>query len=178
MNTITGKNIILRPYQMEDAETILEGANNPTMRRLTGTQMTFTLEMTQGYVGRMMNPEDRLGYIIAEPQTSAPLGEVVVMDIDDENHSASIRIALFHEEDLNKGYGTEAMRLMVDEVFTKFNLHRLELDVFDFNPRAVRVYEKLGFKQEGVLRDTLFYDGEYHSTIIMSILEDEWRSQR
>lgn len=76
---------------------------------------------------------------------------------------------------INKGYGTEAMRLAVDYGFTHLNLHRIGLDVLDFNPRAIHVYEKIGFKQEGVLRDTLFYEGTFHSAILMGILEDEWR---
>jgi RimJ/RimL family protein N-acetyltransferase len=66
------------------------------------------------------------------------------------------------------------MRLMVNYGFKELNLHRIELDVFAFNTRAIRVYENIGFKREGLLRDTLFYDGEFHDTVLMSILEDDW----
>jgi RimJ/RimL family protein N-acetyltransferase len=173
---ITGEKIVLRPYRIEDAEAIYAGAMNPTMRRLTGTQMTFTLEQTRAYVERVQTADDRAAWIIAHPETLAPLGEVVIMDIDDTNRSAHLRIGMFHEEHLNKGYGTEAMRLAVDYGFTHLHLHRIELNVFEFNDRAIRVYEKIGFKREGVLRDVLLYEGEFHSAIIMSILEGEWQN--
>lgn len=174
---ITGQKIVLRPYRMDDAEAILYGASDPELRRLTGSHATFTLEQTQRYVERSMQPnDDRAGFIIAEPETMHPLGEVVILDIDSHNRSAGIRITLFHTDYLNKGYGSEAMRLMVDYGFRTLKLHRIMLEVFDFNPRAIKVYEKVGFQQEGVLRDALFYDGVYHSTIVMGILESEWQS--
>ena len=53
---------------------------------------------------------------------------------------------------------------------------RYELNVFSYNDRALHVYEKLGFKREGVQRDAFYYDHEYHSSILMSILEDEFRT--
>jgi RimJ/RimL family protein N-acetyltransferase len=174
MTTITGHRVVLRPYRQEDAEAIYQGATDPELRRLTGTHATFTREQVERYIARYDHPEDRVGFIIAHPETMVALGEVVVLDIDEDNHSAGIRIGLFHVDYLNKGYGSEAMRLMVDYAFRTLNLHRLELQVYDFNPRAIRVYEKIGFRREGVLRDALFYDGVYHSAIVMSILDGEW----
>ncbi len=69
-----------------------------------------------------------------------------------------------------KAYGTEAARLAVDYGLHTLNLHRIELEVYDFNPRARHVYEKIGFVVEGVRRDALLWDGEYHDAILMSIL--------
>ncbi len=102
-------------------------------------------------------------------------GEIVLMDIDADNRSASLRIALFRDEDFGKGYGTEALRLVLDHGFKTLNLHRIGLDVFAFNPRAIHVYEKLGFKHEGVQRNALFYDGAFHDSILLGILEHEWQ---
>ncbi len=174
--TISGGKIVLRPHRAADAEALHQAVNNPVMRRLTGTQATFTEEQLHHYLASFATSDSRVGFIIAQPETLAPLGEVVLTNIDPDNRSANIRISLFYEADLGKGYGTEAMRLAVDYGFKALKLHRISLDVFSFNPRAIRVYEKIGFKQEGVLRDTLFYDGEFHDEIIMSILEDEWPS--
>lgn len=172
--TIIGEKVTLRPYQPDDALPLYQGAMNPVLRRLTGTQASFTLEQVQTYVARQADAEDRAGFIIAKPDTLEAFGEVVINNLDDENRSANIRITLFSEDALGKGYGTEAMRLAVDYGFKTLKLHRISLDVFDFNPRAIRVYEKIGFRQEGVQRDTLFYDGEFHSSVMMAILENEW----
>jgi len=172
---LAGNKIVLRPFQAEDAELVYQATLDPVLRRLTGTQNTFTLEQVQAYVARYANnPEDRVGFIIAERETLKAVGEIVLLNIDPDNRSANIRIGLFRVADLDQGYGSEAMRLMVDYGFRTLKLHRIGLDVLDFNTRAVHVYEKIGFKQEGMLRDTLFYEGAYHSEILMGILESEW----
>jgi ribosomal-protein-alanine N-acetyltransferase len=56
-------------------------------------------------------------------------------------------------------------------------LHRIDLKVLEYNKRGIRCYEKCGFKLDGVLRDSAFIEGKYHSDLIMSILEDEWRNE-
>ena len=100
---------------------------------------------------------------------------ITIQDIDTMNRNANIRIALTNSSQ-NKGYGTEALQLMLDYGFGVLNLHRIELNVFSYNHRAMRVYEKVGFKQEGVQREALFYNHQYHDSILMSILEDEYRT--
>lgn len=57
------------------------------------------------------------------------------------------------------------------------NLHRIELNVFDYNERAIRCYEKVGFQREGVQRDALFYNHQYHDSILMSVLHHEYRDR-
>src|SRR5215207_1194559 len=176
MTIIKGEKIILRPYRLSDLEPLLEGANEPTGHKLTGTQTTFTRDDVERYLQRQIAADDdsRASFMIALPDDSRPVGEVVINQIDHVNNNANIRIAIFSPQDYGGGYGSEAMRLMVDYGFRTLKLHRIELDVFTFNPRAVHVYEKIGFKREGLLREVMFYDGEYHDAIIMSILEREW----
>lgn len=177
MTMIQGEKVTLRPYRMSDAEALLRSMDDTEINRLTGTHQTFTLEQIQRYIENFENADDRVGFIIADPQSDDldPLGEIVIMDIDTNNRSASIRIAMYSIERVNRGYGTEGMRLALNYGFTELNLHRISLEVYAFNPRAIHVYEKIGFKREGVLRDALFYEGAFHDAIMMAILEDEWQ---
>ena len=69
-------------------------------------------------------------------------------------------------------------RQVLGYAFEKMKLHRVELTVLDYNLRGIRCYEKCGFRREGVLRESAFIEGEYHSDIMMSILESEYRSMR
>lgn len=174
---IQGKKIILRPFRTEDADPLWDSMGNELFNKLTGTHGDFTREMIEAYIARQIANDDdeRASFIIALPDDSRAVGEVVINEIDHDNRSANIRIALFYEHDAGKGYGTEAMRLMVDYGFKQLNLHRISLGVYAFNPRAIHVYEKLGFKREGVLRDSLLWEGEYIDEITMSILEHEWQ---
>jgi RimJ/RimL family protein N-acetyltransferase len=68
------------------------------------------------------------------------------------------------------------MRLVIGHAFTTMNLNRIWLHVFDFNARARRVYEKLGFRLEGQLRQDHFCEGKYHDTLILGLLREEWQA--
>lgn len=76
----------------------------------------------------------------------------------------------------NQGYGTEAMTLLLDFAFRELNLHRIQLSVFANNPRAIRVYENLGFQREGVFREFLHRDGQRYDMLLYGILRREWEA--
>jgi RimJ/RimL family protein N-acetyltransferase len=91
------------------------------------------------------------------------------------NHGeAWVGIGLGERNDWDKGYGTEAMRLLLRYAFTELNLRRVSLGVFEYNPRAVRSYEKAGFRVEGRQRKELNREGRRWDTILMGILREEW----
>jgi RimJ/RimL family protein N-acetyltransferase len=77
---------------------------------------------------------------------------------------------------LDQGYGTDAVRLVVDYGFRELGLHRIELNVLAFNTRAIAAYRKAGFTEEGRARDAVFHDGHWYDEVSMAILAREWRS--
>ena len=77
-----------------------------------------------------------------------------------------------------KGYGTEAMKLLLGYGFNTLNLNRLDLKVNDFNSRAIKCYQNLGFVEEGRMREASFVNGKYHDQILMSILRKEWKNTK
>ena len=93
-----------------------------------------------------------------------------------KNKSTLHLAALVH--DLGKGYGEDAMRILMRLAFEKLRLNRLSLRVFDFNHRAIACYEKCGFKREGVLREDHFAEGRFHDVIVMAILRSEYDALR
>jgi RimJ/RimL family protein N-acetyltransferase len=74
-----------------------------------------------------------------------------------------------------EGYGSEAMRLTLNYAFNELNLHRVGLDVLDYNARALHVYEKLGFVHEGAKRQFGRRDGRRYDLVLMGMLRDEWK---
>ena len=76
----------------------------------------------------------------------------------------------------NKGYGSEAMRLMLRYGFEELNLNRVSLGVFSANPRGIRSYEKCGFVHEGRMREFARRDGQYWDLVFMGILREEWEA--
>ncbi|MBT2642928.1 GNAT family N-acetyltransferase [Bacillus sp. ISL-41] len=171
---LIGDRLYLRPLSLEDTETYFQQLFDPEVRRLTGTTRAFTKEGIQRYIEAKSQDISSVLLLIALKDTDQVIGDIALQDIDPINRNCNIRIAI-ESEYQGKGYGSEVMPLMLDYGFGILNMHRIELEVFAYNPRAIHVYEKLGFKQEGIQRDYLYYNHKYHDCIKMSILEDEFR---
>ncbi|MFD2349343.1 GNAT family N-acetyltransferase [Nonomuraea ferruginea] len=105
------------------------------------------------------------------------VGEVVLNELGEPNLSCNLRIALIGDRAFGRGYGTEAITLALDHAFRTTPLHRVGLEVFAFNDRARHVYEKLGFVEEGQLRDALRWDGEWYDSLVMSVLRPDWQAR-
>ncbi|MFD1178977.1 GNAT family N-acetyltransferase [Paenibacillus puldeungensis] len=178
VNILYGKQIYLRPAVPNDLDDYYTYLCDAEVGKFTGTQQTFTKEGTVRWLEKISTPDDsRVDLMIITKDTDQLVGEVVLNDIDPVNRSANIRIGITGGENRGKGYGSEALLLMLWHAFEKLHLHRVELGVFAFNKRAVHVYEKLGFNREGVQRDLLFLNQEYHDSILMSMLEHEYREK-
>ncbi|MBR2564465.1 MAG: GNAT family N-acetyltransferase [Paenibacillus sp.] len=171
------ENIYLRPFEITDVDTYYPSLFESEMRRLTGTQASFTRSQVERYVENTAQDDSRLNLLIALQRTDEIIGDIALKDIDAKNRSAHIRIAIDQPHHQGKGYGSEALLLMLNYGFGIANLHRIELEVYSYNERAIRTYEKLGFQREGVKRDVLYYNHQYHDAILMSILEDEFRKK-
>lgn len=171
---LEGKRIYLRPIEDCDLDTIYANLWDKEGRRLTGTQTVFSRKGVQRWFENVSVDNSRIDLMICLQETNQPIGEIAMMEIDHQNQNSIVRISIFEKGDWGNGYGTEAMSVMLDYGFEILNLHRIELEVFSFNKRAKKSYEKLGFKQEGVIRDKLFYDGEFHDSIIMGVLKEEF----
>lgn len=86
------------------------------------------------------------------------------------------RFLIFDPTAVGQGIGKDVVRLLADYAFRRLNAHRLWLGVSEDNKRAVKCYYDCGFRFEGLHEDAIFYDGKYHATMTMRMLEDEWRS--
>ena len=115
------------------------------------------------------------GLLPAASETGwAHVGSCGFHEIDWRNRSGECGIVIGDKAQWNQGFGTAAMRALVGLGFDMFNLHRVWLRVYDDNPRAIRAYEKTGFKTEGRLRESDFHGGRYRDTLIMAILRSDW----
>ncbi|WP_411953982.1 GNAT family N-acetyltransferase [Alkalibacillus sp. S2W] len=166
--------IYIRPIIPEDLPHILQSTKDPTIRYLTGTTATFSLEQLQNHFDKTQDDQSRFDFAICLTQTGQFIGEGAILDIDRYNQSAAFRLALSHSTYFNQGFGSQAIRLLLAIVFDEYQLNRLQLEVYSHNTRAIAAYEKLGFKREGVLRQALYYDGNYYDEIVMAMLKEEY----
>ena len=170
---------ILRPARAEDAQDYYLQNYDPLDKeaaRLTGCKEQFSREEVLSFFLKSLDEEDRCFFLLISPDGRI-LGESVINEIDWQVRRANFRVAIFQPAQRGKGLGGWMIETVRDFAFEKLRLHRLELDVFSFNPRAERTYLKAGFRREGVLRDAVMDEGgSYADDILMAILEEDWRA--
>lgn len=102
------------------------------------------------------------------------IGSVSLHDIVETDRNAMLAIGISSADDMDRGYGTEAIKLVLAHGFNSMNLHRIDLRVLSRNKRAIRAYEKCGFTHEGIKRESALIDGKWEQDVFMSILEHEF----
>jgi len=106
------------------------------------------------------------------------IGGISLDNVNYTNRTATLGITIGEKQEWGKGYGTEAVALMLDYGFFILNLNNIMLTVFDYNLRAKRCYEKVGFKIMGKRRKARFFAGKYHDEIYMDILAEEFKNSK
>jgi len=107
----------------------------------------------------------------------ALIGEMVLDVVNWAGGDAFVGLTIGERENWGKGYGTEMMSLLLQYAFLEVNLRRVTLNVFEYNPRAIRVYEKVGFRHEGRFRKYMNKEGRRWDMLFMGILREEWIEQ-
>lgn len=172
--TLEAAHVILRPLDADDADIMHDIFQSPEVRRLTGSQQEVTLEQVRVWYASLQDKDDRADFGIILKDSGELIGEAVLNQIDSVNRLANFRILLDAERYAGRGYGTEATSMAVRFGFEQLNLNRIELGVYAFNAKAKRVYEKVGFVQEGVRREVLWRDGQAYDEVIMGLLRRDF----
>jgi RimJ/RimL family protein N-acetyltransferase len=173
--TLETPRLRLEPQGADHLEGLWASVNDQETLRLTGTHARFTQEQIRGWLDTVSAADGRADWAVVLRDTGQYLGEVVLNDLDRDNASMGYRIGLSGPGALGQGYGTEAGRAVIDHAFEVIGLHRVALEVYTFNPRAVQSYRKIGFVEEGRMRDALHWDGEWVDALMMSILSTDPR---
>jgi RimJ/RimL family protein N-acetyltransferase len=181
--TLSGTLVTLVPAGADHVDRIYPLLADPETSRPTGSVHTSAAseqdlmrwsrqEIREIYI-RWSTADDRIVWVIIENATGAVVGEVVLNDLNTDNLSCGFRIWIVGAQ--GRGLGTEATRLAVRHAFERQGLHRVELQVYAFNPRARHVYQKVGFRLEGTLRDALRFDDGWIDAHLMAMLSTDWR---
>jgi RimJ/RimL family protein N-acetyltransferase len=172
---IVGRRIVLRRHRAENLAVVSRWYRDPEVARLTRyqTRPMPREEVERFFQTRLLGP-DSVAYAIHVRLTDRLIGLTTFSSLDPDNGSVLFHITLGESDIWGQGYGTEAASLMLAHAFERLGLHRVGLSVFSFNERAIRSYEKAGFRIEGRLRDAIARDGRYWDEIQMGALRPEW----
>lgn len=168
--TLETEHLRLVPLGPQHFEGTWAALQDPENQRLTGTHMRFTEEQIRDWLASRAEAHDRADWAIELRSDGTYLGEVVLNDLDPFNRKMGFRIALSGAGVYGRGYGSEATKAVVDYGLNVVGLHRIELEVVDFNTRAQRAYSKAGFQEEGLLKEAWYWDGEWSDVVIMAVV--------
>jgi len=181
--TLVGERAILRPFVKADTPPLLAALGDPQVRILTGSVhdqeaadkpvTAQEVQLAGEWYATRNDTDDRLDLAIVDKASGQCVGEAVLNQYDPGNLSCNFRI-LIGPAGQDRGLGTEATQLIVGHGFERLGLHRISLEVYAFNPRARRAYEKAGFRAEGVLRESHRFGDRWIDATVMAILASEW----
>ncbi len=179
--TLRGALVTLRPFTESDIAAMGPILADPELLRLTASVHSTAEALAQSphldaetrrWYETRAEQQDRLDLAIVDLSTGECVGEVVLNNVDFANDSCSFRI-LIGAAGRDRGLGSDATRLILTYAFATTRLNRIALEVYVFNPRAMRMYERVGFRSEGRLRAALKFDDAYIDAIVMSMLRED-----
>ena len=173
-----GEKVTLRALEMNDLDKILKYWNNWDLRRSLLTNLPISKISEEEWLRKAVKDDPfRDGAIhlaIEDKLTSEYMGNVGLFNIDLKSKRAEFGIAIMNREHFNKGFGTDATKVLLWVGFHVLNLHSIYLRVINFNERGIQAYIKAGFKHAGVFREASYAEGSYHDMIVMDILKKDF----
>lgn len=182
MNTelLKGKQVRLSAFDPETLANLYAGWSNDSefMRLLDwDPARRISTKTNKEWLEKHMDEFLEHSFIIRTLEDDRPVGEIGLDDIRWNFGDTFVGIGIGERSDWGKGFGTDAMRIILRYAFMELNLHRVSLNVFEYNPRGIRSYEKCGFVVEGRERALLQRDGRRWDVVYMGILKQDWLKQ-
>lgn len=173
----TGKRIELTPIDLDKDVEVWEGWNHDSdyLRLLDDFPANqYSAALIKEWFEKEVSPN--ACFIIRTLKEQKPIGFIELGGYDWVARNAWVGVGIGDPDYRSQGYGTEAMNLLLKFAFRGQNLHRVNLGVFAFNKRAIRCYEKSGFKYEGIEREAIYKDDQRWDCHLMGVLQSEWEA--
>ena len=166
---LVGNNVYISPMNIEDAVLYTKWLNNPEITKyLSIHNSLICIEGEKAYIENFVKQEFHM--CIVKLENDELIGNIALSNIDYKNGTAELGIFIGEEENLGKGYGSEAITLLTKYGFDELRLHSIYLTVLSNNPRAIKAYTKCGFSECGRRHEALFRDGKYLDIIYMELI--------
>jgi RimJ/RimL family protein N-acetyltransferase len=171
---IVGAKCYLSPLNMDDAYYYTEWMNDFSVAiNLNSSTLILNLEQEKQVLKSLA---EGYTFAIVDKLKDKLIGSIGFINVDMINRTAEMGISIGERNFWNRGFWTEAIQLMLDYGFNLLNLHHLRISVFSFNQRAIKCYEKAGFKTVGKFTDFKQIGGERFDMIMLEILAKDFQS--
>lgn len=170
---IIGEKVILREVEEDDLDLIVKWRNDPEILKWLFSYLPLCEAKQRKWYEKYLNDDTQQTFIIKAKEEKTPIGTIGLTDIDYKNQKAELTIIIGEKEYRGRGLGGEALKLLVKFAFNEMNLRKIKALVFSDNVKAIILYEKCGFKEDGTLKDEIYRDDKFRDILIMSI----WRRE-
>lgn len=166
-----GEKVCLRAYKEEDIQVATSFINDKELKKFLVTNVPFptsSWEEEEWVKSQRSNKNGEYNFAIEDIKTKKYIGGCGIQNVNWLARVATVGIMIGNKDYWGKGYGTDAMKVLMKFIFEDMNIRKIRLSTFSFNLRAQKSYEKCGFQVEGILKDEIFKEGKYYDEIIMS----------
>lgn len=169
---LESEDIYLRPFQKEDVDFFYKWYNDSDTRAKIGEVYPTSFDKAEKMIDR--TDKDSVWFTIVRKSDDKIIGETGLLRMFFAWSTTDLSIIIPDEEDQHKGYGKQAINLMMDYAFGYLNFNRIAIGVVGFNENALKFYEKVGFKKEGIQEEGYYYNYKYYDFVMMRILKKEF----
>lgn len=176
-STVSTETISLSAVREIDLDLLLTWKNDfALVSMIAGSPVPLSREQIENWYRGIQSDKNQvcLGVYCTTANGTQLIGITRLMFIDWVSRTAEFGMLIGPNSLRGKGFGYQALQSTISHAFTKLNLNRIWLRVTENNSAAIRIYEKAGFKREGLLREHYFADGRQHNMIVMGLLRSEW----
>ncbi len=174
---VVGNAVRLRSVTSLDLPRFLRWFNDPAVVRFLDLELPLTEENEREWIANLSKRPDLLVLVIERLSDGKAIGTIGLSAIDRRHGTAELGLTIGEVGEWGKGYGTDAVRSMIKVAFGTVGVRKLRLSVQADHAAALRLYERCGFRREGVLRQAHFHDGQYHDIHVMGILQGEFQDE-
>ena len=175
-----GKLVYLRPAERTDIPLFVRWLSDARTTRNLALRSPISMAMEERWFDELLehHGRDRWHFVICRLGDDRAVGAIDLHEIDLTNGGAGLGIVIGDPADRSQGYGGDALDALIDFGFAELRLERVWLEVYDGNPDARRLYERVGFVHEATFRNGMFRGGHYEDVHRMAILRSEWSDRR
>ncbi len=171
---LQGTKTNIRSLSRKDLFYIVKWKSDPEIADLVrGGPIYTSIEIENKRFNRSIDGNDTVRLLVETKHKNA-IGFISLGEIDKENKKAELGMLIGEKKLWGHGFGTDALITLLDYLFNKLDFNRINLEVFDYNLRAKKAYEKIGFKVEGIQRQGLHRGNSFHDIFIMGILRQDF----
>ncbi|MGO4910952.1 MULTISPECIES: GNAT family N-acetyltransferase [unclassified Leeuwenhoekiella] len=172
--TLKGSLVYLRALEPEDLDLIFKIENDENMWELTSTITPFSRFLLKQYLKnshRDIFEVKQLRLVICKSDTNEPLGLIDLFDYEPKHHRAGLGILIFEDNQRRKGFGAEALQLIIQYSFKRLELHQLYANILETNTGSISLFENQGFTQVGLKKDWIRIAGNFENEYLYQLIK-------